>query len=122
MKGKAEGSVGEGGLCHLKARTQMESRGSCDCCKEAVRKACTKTRNLRVTSPHCKYGWFEVKSPGSPGLFAADESRECGWSRGKKARLTLSSYGKGVWCCVVSTKEAEEAAGGDSKGLTGSSK
>lgn len=45
----------------------MKTRGSYACCKEAAWKACTKTGGLRVSSPHCKYGWFEAKRPGSPG-------------------------------------------------------
>lgn len=64
----------------------METRGSYGYCKDAAWKACTKKRKLRVSSPHCKYGWFEVKRPGSPGLFAADQSYEDGWPHDKKGQ------------------------------------
>lgn len=64
----------------------METHGSYGCCKDAAWKACTKAQKLRVSSPHYKYGWFGVKGPGSPGLFAADQSYENGWPHGKKGQ------------------------------------
>lgn len=64
----------------------METRGCWECCREAVWKACTKTGNLRVSSPQGKCGWFEVKRPGSPGLFAAAQSREDESTHGKKGQ------------------------------------